>query len=86
PVAVNLFAPPFDDSHLPDRMVAALSAHGLASAELTLEITEDIVIEDLPRARNVLERLRNGGIRGRSTTSAAGSAGCSTFGNCPSTR
>lgn len=35
----------------------------MAPTELTLEITEDLVIEDLQRARDVLERLRESGIR-----------------------
>ncbi|MEU0496825.1 bifunctional diguanylate cyclase/phosphodiesterase [Mycobacterium sp. NPDC006124] len=63
PVAVNLFAPSFDDSDLPDRLTAALGEHGLAPTELTLEITEDLVIDDLPKAREVLECLREKGIR-----------------------
>ena len=63
PVAVNLFAPSFNDSELPPRLTAALSGYGLASTELTLEITEDLVIEDVHRTRTVLERLRECGIR-----------------------
>ena len=63
PVAINLFAPSFDDADLPDRLIAALGGHGLAATELTLEITEDLVIRELPRAREVLERLRESGIR-----------------------
>jgi len=63
PVAVNVFAPSFDDPELPDRLIAALGRYGLAAAELTLEITEELVIQDLPRARQVLERLRELGIR-----------------------
>ncbi|KAA0102075.1 bifunctional diguanylate cyclase/phosphodiesterase [Mycolicibacterium sp. P1-18] len=63
PVAVNLFAPSFDDSDLPDRLIAALDDRGLAATELTLEITEDLVIQDLPQARQVLDRLRERGIR-----------------------
>lgn len=63
PVAVNLFAPSFDDADLPEKLTAALAEHGMAPTELTLEITEDLVIEDLERARDVLERLRESGIR-----------------------
>jgi EAL domain-containing protein (putative c-di-GMP-specific phosphodiesterase class I) len=63
PVAVNLFAPSFDDADLPEKLTAALAGHGVAPTELTLEITEDLVIEDLERARDVLERLRESGIR-----------------------
>lgn len=63
PVAVNLFAPSFDDAGLPEKLTAALADHGMAPTELTLEITEDLVIEDLDRARDVLERLRATGIR-----------------------
>jgi len=63
PVAINLFAPSFDDSGLPDRLTATLAEHGLAATELTLEITEDLVIDDLPRTREVLKCLRNTDIR-----------------------
>ncbi|MCV7133510.1 bifunctional diguanylate cyclase/phosphodiesterase [Mycobacterium hodleri] len=63
PVAVNLFAPSFDDADLPDRLIAALGGHGLAATELTLEITEELVIQNVPGARQVLERLRECGIR-----------------------
>jgi EAL domain-containing protein (putative c-di-GMP-specific phosphodiesterase class I) len=63
PIAVNLFAPSFDDSDLPNRLTAALAEHGLASTELTLEITEDFVIGDLRLAQSVLDRLRECGIR-----------------------
>jgi diguanylate cyclase (GGDEF)-like protein len=63
PIAVNLFAPSFDDADLPNRLNAALAEHGLASTELTLEITEDLVIEDLHLAQSVLDRLRECGIR-----------------------
>lgn len=63
PVAVNLFAPSFNDADLPDRLIAALAEHGMAPTELTLEITEDLVIEDLSRTRDVLKRLRAAGIR-----------------------
>jgi diguanylate cyclase (GGDEF)-like protein len=63
PVAVNLFAPSFDDFDLPGRLTAALSVHGLASTMLTVEITEDLVVQDFERTRTVLERLRESGIR-----------------------
>ncbi|MBJ7340876.1 bifunctional diguanylate cyclase/phosphodiesterase [Mycolicibacterium sp.] len=63
PVAVNLFAPSFDDSDLPRQLNAALSEHGLESTALTLEITEDLVIENLQGTRAVLDRLRECGIR-----------------------
>ncbi|MGH7289929.1 MAG: putative bifunctional diguanylate cyclase/phosphodiesterase, partial [Myxococcota bacterium] len=55
PVAVNVFAPSFDDFDLPERLTAALSAHGLASTMLTVEITEDLIVQDFERTRTVLE-------------------------------
>lgn len=63
PVAINVFAPSFDDSDLPDRLMAALALHGVASTALTLEITEDLVLADFERTRAVLEPLRASGIR-----------------------
>ena len=63
PVAVNLFAPSLADLDLPRRMVHALEERGLSSNALSVEITEDLLLDNLVRARTVLTRLRECGIR-----------------------
>jgi diguanylate cyclase (GGDEF)-like protein len=63
PVAVNLFAPSLADLNLPRRMVQALEERGLSSNALTVEITEYLLLDNMNRARTVLTRLRECGIR-----------------------
>jgi diguanylate cyclase (GGDEF)-like protein len=63
PVAVNLFAPSLADLDLPGRMVHALEERGLSSNALSVEITEDLLLDNMARARTVLTRLRECGIR-----------------------
>ncbi|KAA0084500.1 GGDEF domain-containing protein [Mycolicibacterium sp. P9-64] len=63
PVAVNLFAPSVGDLNLPDQIMRALADRNLTSAALTIEITEDLLLQNVDRARMVLHRLREQGIR-----------------------
>ncbi|MCF6390328.1 bifunctional diguanylate cyclase/phosphodiesterase [Mycobacterium sp. MBM] len=63
PVAINLFAPSFNDATLPDRIAAVLAAHGLPMAAVTIEITEHYLLADVRQARHVIERLRAAGFR-----------------------
>ena len=63
PVAINLWAPSVDEEALPDRIMTVLDAHAMAASSLTIEITEDLLVADLSKARTVLNRLRAGGIR-----------------------
>ncbi len=63
PVAVNLFAPSLIDARLPATLRAALERRGLPADLLTVEITEDLVINDLERVTAVLGQLRDHGIR-----------------------
>lgn len=63
PVAVNLFAPLFADLGLSDALTGALAKRGLDPSVLTVEITEELLVEDLERTRLVLKRLRQNGIR-----------------------
>ncbi|MBC7442175.1 MAG: EAL domain-containing protein [Ramlibacter sp.] len=62
-VAVNLSASSLIDVDLPERVGAMLAARGLASCALILEITEDFLMADRDRARDILVRLRGSGIR-----------------------
>jgi len=63
PVAVNLFAPSLGDLTLPTKIRRVLAERGLPADALILEITEDLLLEDIGRARKVLETLRTPGIR-----------------------
>jgi diguanylate cyclase (GGDEF)-like protein len=63
PVAVNLSAPSLNDESTPDRILAALAERGLTADALSVEITEDLLLASVVRARTVLDRLRQSGIR-----------------------
>jgi diguanylate cyclase (GGDEF)-like protein len=63
PIAVNLFAPSLGDLELPKQIVRALSNRNLSAETLTVEITEDLLLDDMNRTRKVLDTLRRHGIR-----------------------
>jgi diguanylate cyclase (GGDEF)-like protein len=63
PVAVNIFAPSLGDLHLPKQILKALARRNLSTDALTLEMTEDVLADNMDRTRTVLERLRHYGIR-----------------------
>lgn len=63
PIAVNVFAPSLSDLGLPRQIVNALASRGLSTDALTVEVTEDLLLEDIDRTRTVFERLRENGIR-----------------------
>lgn len=63
PVAVNVFAPSLSDLALPDRILGELHDRTLSPAVLTIEITEDLLLDDLERASAVLAALRWHGVR-----------------------
>jgi diguanylate cyclase len=58
PVAVNLFPPLVGDVNLPARIFEALARHELPGDCLILEITEDLLLDNIIRTREVLEALR----------------------------
>jgi diguanylate cyclase (GGDEF)-like protein len=62
PVAVNLFPPLVGDVTLPDRIFDALQRHDLPGDSLIIEITEDMLLDDINRTRQVLEALRENSI------------------------
>ena len=62
-VAVNLSASNLQDRALPDYVADALSRHGVPSAALHLEVTEEVLMRDAARATEVLADLRAMGIR-----------------------
>jgi diguanylate cyclase len=62
PVAVNLFPPLLGDANLPVRIFDALARHELPGESLIIEITEDLLLDDIDRTRDVLEALRENSI------------------------
>ena len=63
PIAVNVFAPSLGDLDLPTHIASALAVRELSPEDLTIEITEDFLLDNIDRTRSVLERLRQRGIR-----------------------
>ena len=63
PVAVNMFAPFLRDAKLPDALWEALRERGLPAELLTVEVTEDLALEDVAQVTAVLRRIREHGIR-----------------------
>jgi diguanylate cyclase (GGDEF)-like protein len=62
-ISVNLSARSLTDHRLQPAIEAALRRHQLPPSRLTLEITEDCVIDDPDRAVTLLEALRSTGVR-----------------------
>ncbi|HEY3698024.1 MAG TPA: EAL domain-containing protein, partial [Spongiibacteraceae bacterium] len=60
-IAVNISARQFRESNIAATVLTALEQSGLAPQYLELEITEGVLMSD-PRARDVIEELRNHGI------------------------
>ncbi len=63
PVAINLSAPSLDDAELPDRIASVLTDYGMPATSLSVEITEDLLLVSVVRARAVLDQLREYGVR-----------------------
>jgi diguanylate cyclase len=61
-VAVNLSASSLVDTDLPEQVSALLAARRLPGGALLLEITEEFLMTDRDRAREILARLRDRGI------------------------
>ena len=62
-IAVNVSASSLVDTELPDRIGAMIAVRGLPSSILALEITEEFLLNDRDRARGILTRLHEQGIR-----------------------
>jgi EAL domain-containing protein (putative c-di-GMP-specific phosphodiesterase class I) len=63
PVAVNLFAASLGDAGLSGHILDALAARDLQPDALIVEITEDVLVDDMTRARDVLHTLRDAGVQ-----------------------
>lgn len=63
PVAVNVAAPSISDADLPRQIVEALDVRGLPPEILTVEITEDLLLENMEGTRAAFTMLRDCKIR-----------------------
>lgn len=63
PVAINLSARSLFDALLPDRIIALLSNCDLAAEMFSVEITESAIMADPVRARQILLRIHEIGVR-----------------------
>ncbi|HYJ57063.1 MAG TPA: EAL domain-containing protein [Mycobacterium sp.] len=63
PVAINVFAPAISDPDFPGQIMRALDQRGLPPSALTVEITEDLLVDNMGRALLVFNKLRDKGIR-----------------------
>ena len=62
-VSANLAARDLLDEYLPYHVMQILKEHGLPAQRLTLEVTENSIMEDLQKALSVLDCLRDVGVR-----------------------
>jgi diguanylate cyclase (GGDEF)-like protein len=62
-VAVNISARNLRDEQLPDKIFERLRAHGIAPGNLEIELTETAIIAHPGRARALLARLHDAGVR-----------------------
>ena len=65
PMAINVFAPAISDPDLLTQISRALDQRGLHPSVLTVEITEDLLLDNLGKTRPVFNTLRAQGNRGR---------------------
>ncbi|TGD86516.1 bifunctional diguanylate cyclase/phosphodiesterase [Mycolicibacterium sp. CH28] len=63
PIAVNIFAPSMADLRLPGVIAKALADRNLSPSALTVEITEDLFVDNMDRTKIVLSQLQEHGIR-----------------------
>jgi diguanylate cyclase (GGDEF)-like protein len=62
-VAVNLSPHEFSSPDLVDRVAAVVARHGLPRDALEIEITENVLLQDVPGVIAKLRNLRDGGVR-----------------------
>ncbi|HMV63554.1 MAG TPA: EAL domain-containing protein [Rhodocyclaceae bacterium] len=62
-LAVNVSARQFRQPNLPEQIAGLLAEHGLAPADLEVELTESMLMEDSEQSRDILSRLGTMGIQ-----------------------
>lgn len=63
PVAINVFAPEISDPELPAQITDALERRRLPPEALIVEITEDLLLDNMGKTQMVFNTLRDKGIR-----------------------
>ncbi|NTY58704.1 EAL domain-containing protein [Mycolicibacterium sphagni] len=63
PIAVNMFAPSMADLRLPGKFAKSLASRNISPSQLTVEITEDLFLDNMDRTKTVLNQLQDNGIR-----------------------
>ena len=63
PIAVNVFAPSLGDLDLPTHIASALAVRELSPEDLTIEITEDFLLDNIDRTRQCWKGCGKRGIR-----------------------
>lgn len=63
PIAVNMFAPSMADLRLPGKVAKSLADRDISASQLTVEITEDLFLDNMDRTKTVLNQLQENGIR-----------------------
>ena len=63
PIAVNMFAPSMADLRLPGKIANGLAGRDISPSQLTVEITEDLFLDNMDRTKTVLDQLQDFGIR-----------------------
>jgi diguanylate cyclase (GGDEF)-like protein len=63
PIAMNLSASNLRDTSFPDWVADALLRHGVPARAITMEVTENVLMDDAEGAQEVLEALRELGIK-----------------------
>ncbi len=62
PISINLSARMLDDKEMPEKVLYALSARGLSTSMLTMELTETVLMSSVDQARLALGILSSAGI------------------------
>lgn len=63
PIAVNVSPRQFHRPHFVEEVMAALQAHGAQAADLVLEVTESVVVEDIDAVVERMQALTREGVR-----------------------
>ncbi|MBE2258607.1 MAG: EAL domain-containing protein [Rhodobacteraceae bacterium] len=62
-LAINLSPKEFDRADLPERLMQRLDAHAVPADVLDIEITENLLMKDAEKNINMVQQLRNSGLR-----------------------
>ena len=61
-VAINVSPRQFQNNNLCDELLASIKANGIAPSKITIEITEELLIDNNEEVRATLQRIRSHGV------------------------